>query len=1042
MITSIQDEFIFSLKFSTRYWAYKLFYHEQIKFGSNYPPRILFGKKPVFYLFLLNFMLAWMPFDGFGQSPECFSNFIGTTIDETADCSGSCQKESKYQPNLFLETPVRKVRVMLHVIQKNDGSDNFQDNPTDRLYLQNVFASVNSHYSNMAVLTDDGTPPSIPSIDMRIRVQIEDIRFYQNSYYWHSANALEGAKEEMYDQFVAGQPNTDPDIIHVFITGCRLGAGGQQVFIIGGVAFLPWYSKPTIMETAWYASYANAGFNTNPENAVVINIAHELAHGMGLYHKHLSGDLMDTGYSNSNQGWGLTLGQIARMNYWLENPKDGNNGKTYKAVATDYRTKDDSHDIVIHNGEIEEWCVDKKLNTDIKIETGGELIIKCEMGMATDAFIYVERGGRLILDGPDAKITHNKTKWFALDPNSVEDRWLGIMVEGNTNVYQSSDMRQNTYMQQPSDPGIVLIKNGATLEYAYMAINGQSNKPWPDAPDYWGGFVYAENAHFVNNRWGVQFMKYNKPSYSAFINCEFTSNPDAEPAIAIKNWAETNISVENCLFDGVAGGVLTFDGNMDVLNSVFKNITIGVGRGVWVGGTSPLSSSCTIKGDPASFVYNFSNVDQGVYFGGANVNIIDNNFANNTIDIVGIGNSTYNIRKNIMNYGLYGVDLNSTGTFGNNRVNCNNIFYKSLGMTITGENYGLKFNGNIFKNNWTDASLYAAADGTFAHIPTQGSMSKPAMNQFTNKDLGTWGFYGNILTNPGNDQNISFDYFYPISPNPATIRTKPICSSNDPCSYNGNDVWQNFQTISTLIPFEKDVCKDGGPFLAPELAFWEEIKEKLKSGDDAGADQLLVNKGTPLAKKARIGVKLRQGDLSGAKNLLDAYSNEAESDKEFVGIQRINIDRLGSRKKYSLSDENRDFLFKVAKTEGENAGYANSLLYLLEGVSFKHRPRTTAGNSQGSQSTDNSESSKKLSVSPNPTSDIVRLDWSAFNLLEKEGHVVIRNRMGLVIKRFDIMPGENWRDIDIRNHEDGIYFYYFILDGKEMDAGQLVLSKN
>ena len=54
----------------------------------------------------------------------------------------------------------------------------------------------------------------------------------------------------------------------------------------------------------------------------------------------------------------------------------------------------------------------------------------------------------------------------------------------------------------------------------------------------------------------------------------------------------------------------------------------------------------------------------------------------------------------------------------------------------------------------------------------------------------------------------------------------------------------------------------------------------------------------------------------------------------------------------------------------------------------------------------------------------------------------IRNRMGLVVKRFEIIPGATWKDIDMRNNEDGIYFYYFTVDGKELDAGQIVLSKN
>ncbi len=963
---------------------------------------------------------------GYGQADsKCWTKASDTLapllIGE--DCSGPCTGKGKYRPDFFLETPIRTARVVLHVIQKSDGTANFQDTAPDKLYLQNIFDEVNSRFSNIEIMTDDGSTPPVSHLDTRIRFNLEEIRFHQNTNFWHSSNYYEHADIEMKYEYIDQVNDPNPNIYHVFLTGCRLGAGGQQVYIIGAGSFQPNDYRHTILMTAWYKHYENSGSIDIP----VRYMAHELTHGLwqtGVHYGGPSGNLMSSGIS----GFKLTIDQIAEMNFFLE----GLGGQIFVANGTDYCQKDESHDIIIANGELEEWCVNKKLNTDIIIQSGGELRISCEMGMASDAFIYVERGGRLILDGEDAKITHNKTKWFACATNDVEARWQGIIVEGNKHVAQSAQMQDENYTPQVNDPGIVLLKNGATLEYAYLAIRDGSDKPWPQNPHYWGGFVYAEDANFINNRWGVSFMKYDKTSHSAFVNCHFEATASAEPAVAIRNWAQKNILVDGCTFEGVGNGILSLDGVMEINNSNFFNLE---GKGVWLFGTSPLSSYYSIFSDQAG--YNFKKTVHPIYSEGARLKVKGNNMRIGSKMITVIGNSLYDIIDNKVVIGHTGIDLVSTGDIPGNRVFCNYAASLSTGLSIAGDNSSLKFNGNTFdihgqSSTGFDVGLYADGDGIWASVPDQGSSNKPATNLFTQ-----YSSYGHILTKPDNDQNFSFEYYYPSSsPND---RAQPKCASNDPCG----SIWQNFHSYEVEADWYNvcDVLKPGEPL--PELTNWEIILKKVDGNEYAAADQLLANLGTKDGEKYRIGLKIKSGDYVNAKVLLDGYPSTNNRDDEFIATQKINIERLVADYEYHLSDMDKEILMKIASKEGENTGYARSLLYLLEGISFEPSLRDAMGNIiYGGNSHIEDEKTPKLLVSPNPSEGIVQVDWSDFKLIDKTATIEIRDRMGVLIFELQTTAGLHRQDIDLTSYTDGVYFYHLFIDGQKQDSGHIILSKN
>ena len=85
---------------------------------------------------------------------------------------------------------------------------------------------------------------------------------------------------------------------------------------------------------------------------------------------------------------------------------------------TNYCKKNPDEMIRIKAHEKVIWDYNKSLNTDVLVESGGELIISCRVGMATDALIKVQRGARLqVIDG--GTVTHNSV----YNCNCKSERW-------------------------------------------------------------------------------------------------------------------------------------------------------------------------------------------------------------------------------------------------------------------------------------------------------------------------------------------------------------------------------------------------------------------------------------------------------------------------------------------------------------------------------------------------------------------------------------------------------------------------------------------
>jgi hypothetical protein len=153
----------------------------------------------------------------------------------------------------------------------------------------------------------------------------------------------------------------------------------------------------------------------------------------------------------------LTECQLARMHYLLESGDNkavaGGGSDAWKTIATDYCNKDETNPIVIAPGQNVVWAAGKKLNTDIVVQPGAQLLIRCRTGLPTGARITVERGARLIVDG--GTITHNREMW----PRCEGGTWEGIFVDGEIKEIPAGELIDTAALPDPRAPGAVWLRD-------------------------------------------------------------------------------------------------------------------------------------------------------------------------------------------------------------------------------------------------------------------------------------------------------------------------------------------------------------------------------------------------------------------------------------------------------------------------------------------------------------------------------------------------------------------------------------------------------
>lgn len=539
-------------------------------------------------------------------SPAQFYCFQGPPGPDPAMLNTACGASINYAPTIPEHTPIKTCRIAIHSFQLDNGTGNFQNTTADRQYLDMVVLMVNNRLGNLGIL-NMGSSPYIQ--DSRIRIHLDAVYFHPHTVDWNYASA-----SAMYTKYVAGDYDNygmtiddKENVEHIFLSGST-GTFGGHASAIGEQGYLSL--------VGWYPHFLSNG-PTSYSWAIPGHFVHEFGHAIGLNHNFqncfacpsegspedqcdscsdndptglacpdvgTSSNYMDYqpgGYNNSNPDPGFSACQLGRAHYRL----DGNTGSIGDIVVKDYCTYAPNESISILSSTT--WLSSKRLQGDLIIEPGATLTIKCRVHLPFGARVIVKPGAKLTVDE-------------GLLTNLCGQFWSGIEVWGDNTHNQLPSI-------QPTYQGMVVLKNGATIEHAREAIVLGQDGVW----NTFGGVVRATDAHFINCRRAVAFGPYQNTTNggtpignrSFFARCDFAVDNNYRGGedfhAHVSMWKVDGITFTACDFKNqqttitesakLGCGIVSIDASYRILGQCTTNPP-------WVGDVCPSYTPTTFIG--------------------------------------------------------------------------------------------------------------------------------------------------------------------------------------------------------------------------------------------------------------------------------------------------------------------------------------------------------------------------------------------------------------------------------------------------------------
>ena len=652
--------------------------------------------------------------------------------------------------------------------------------------------------------------------------------------------------------------------------------------------------------------------------------------------------------------------------------------------------------------------------------------------MAKDLRFIVQRGAKLIVDG--GKITN-------LCPDT---RWGGINVHGNASKVQSSPFGALA----TDDAGVVIIKNGSLIEHAITAISTTApGMSYPDQVARWGGLIYAENSEFIDNRRVAEFMKYDFPNKSQFINCIMDSEGNGYAGVTI--WDTDGITFNQCKFYNMSDqGILTYDAGAFVLddNGFEHN-----GRGISSRATYPHSAYLVVgnlSSAPNKFSDNWFHIESNISQHGPGLSIINNEFSQSNTAIWLIGPSRYFIENNVFDQTTGGVFTYRTGSLG--YMPFNYISYNKLtavaGIVAQGENREMQFLCNDFYGKWDFILRQVYNSGPQGEIrQNQGSSFTGAGNCFTDPVQ-----IADILTE---SQTLNFRYYAAgedACKNPLTPGNYSVVNTvNDPCGEGRN--FPEHPTYEDYLYIKGQIQNGGEGEQQVEAVDLLELKDHIvhklvKSYIDAGEKEraiyLLDQENTITSRLMKYGVQINGGDYEAALETLDALPDEVTEMNTFKQIQYININRMEYGLAYNMSQTDSVFLESVADGDMAVKGYARAILGLVFG---RHYDDGLELDEEDVAERDNparpgiiSEGESKVVVYPNPA-----LNQFTVRLFNTPASVMkVTSMLGQLVHSRNISEGNPVITVSAGDWNRGTYLLQLLnTEGKVIHAELLYISK-
>jgi hypothetical protein len=660
------------------------------------------------------------------QAQECIV-YVDSSQESTTPPQ-TCGNSIDYAPSADYpeHTPVKWVRMVWHFMCDDNGQGNFNDvditnenHNNQSAYWVKVLKEMRHRLKNLHVLTrtDPNFPtPHIP--DSRIQFDIQ-----QTNIVYHDNTAQMNDPDNWGDHYTEYVTNNSlmpykGDALHVFFYPNTYGSGTSWATLRGNkvVHNGDWdiFNDPN--NTNYSLSWSTGG-----------SLLHEMLHCLGLNHTNRYGSggcnpTKDDGCDDTPSSqtlnpcpcwnpWDSPDGLPCSNNVMDYNPKKSalsrcqlgkihyyliHNSNVNAYLIEDFCTHQASENITIQNGQDITWKNTRYLKGDLIIEDGAKLTIECVVSFGYNSKIYIEAGGKLVVDGG------HLTTICGSD-------WKGIRVAGNNSLPQN-DVNQ----------GVVEFKNDAIIEYARDAValiglktNGSLD--WSKT----GGIIRAENTTFLNNRRDVEFMsyhsyapsgrEYNNKSY--FTECNFITDEDEHgsfnPSTHITMWDVNGVTISGCMFEDKRSYIIPSTNGVVGIGTIKSGFHVRRSCGFVAPCTGPKSKFINLKqaieanglNNPQKSIY-ISNSEFESYRGIELMCVNHARVNNNTFEIkVAIGVPS----AHFFPMGLY-LDQ-STGfrvydnTF-NGDANINNIqFGGAAGLVVrrSGANND-KFHNNNFEN--------------------------------------------------------------------------------------------------------------------------------------------------------------------------------------------------------------------------------------------------------------------------------------------------------------------------------------------------------
>jgi hypothetical protein len=515
--------------------------------------------KPEQFVFrILVGFVFFMPIAIQAQGPGCGTGTSGVPrIQNCSEASFDWLTTYRHKENWIpdsLGTPEKTLHINFNIWQRSDGTGNLIDDAWTRTRLHDMAAIVNAKYQAAPMAAWSIAYP-VPHLSYtKLRVVVDSIYFYQDpssdsSFYYGGNGPVTYGHNIKLDSLLTADYPERCRALNIHLTGSQWGG-------VGG------YSDYGSIESFYRV---DMDVSTQHDWSMGEHWAHEIGHSFDLWHTYNQG-WSQTCYGGVDFLWDMYDTTTACINFCsacllppgpLNNNLMGNGDNFHKSRLQlgimhrstvlenfwniNYGVRDHVtgyHTIPWNVTTDETWDFSMKFYQDLVVKSGATLTVQCELQFVPQAGVIIEPGGRLIVDG--GRLTG---EWY------YQDFWRGIEVWG-------SNAHNQAPSNHPTNQGMLVLKNGATIEHARNITMQQPGTYWT-----FGGVIQATDANFINCRRSAEFLAYQNTTSggypianrSFFRRCKFSVDEnyrgDDDFYAHVSMWGVDGITFSACIFE-------------------------------------------------------------------------------------------------------------------------------------------------------------------------------------------------------------------------------------------------------------------------------------------------------------------------------------------------------------------------------------------------------------------------------------------------------------------------------------------------------------